>query len=128
MSADAAAKSDDLQKWNACMQQLSGFDNVYMKLSGAFSELSDDRVSVHAPEQIVTSIKPWLDSIFTNFGSERIMFGSDWPVCNVRGPATEESWSVWTNTVRIALDSLQLSEEQKARIWHGTASEAYRLP
>lgn len=98
-----------------------------MKLSGAFSELSDDRVDTSSGVAIADRMKPWLDCVFQCFPPHRIMFGSDWPVCNVRGPAIEHSWSVWKEVVQIALEQRKFSKEDQANIWGGTAIEAYRL-
>lgn len=55
------------------------------------------------------------------------MFGSDWPVCNVRGPGDQKSWNLWRAVVELALDRYKLSDEARDRIWYGTAVEAYHL-
>ena len=129
MTIDAsAAKTDEtFQQWSKCIQDLSSFDNVYMKLSGGFSELSKFRVFASDPKDLVGMMRPWLECVFESFGPGQIMFGSDWPVCNVRGPAVEKSWTVWTDTVKCAMDDFDLSEAQKVRVWKETAIEAYRL-
>lgn len=123
----APATTVDYDRWRACIKRFSGFSNVYLKLSGAFSELSTDRVQAKSAEEIADRMKPWLDHLFTCFVPDRIMFGSDWPVCNIRGPAVEESWSVWRGVVQIALEQRGFSEKEQERIWSGTAVEAYRL-
>jgi len=98
-----------------------------MKLSGGFSELSKERLVVTSPDKLATQMKPFLDQVFKSFTPSRIMFGSDWPVCNVRGPATEKSWSVWRDVVSIALDQQKLNNAQKQQIWSETAKQAYRI-
>lgn len=98
-----------------------------MKLSGAFSELSQDRVEITSPQEIADRLEPWLDHLFAWFPPSRVMFGSDWPVCNVRGPLVEDSWSVWKDVVNVVMDRRGFSEWDKQRVWSGTASEAYRL-
>lgn len=98
-----------------------------MKLSGAFSELGTDRLSTSSAATIADRMKPWLDHVFECFQPDRIMFGSDWPVCNVRGPATEDSWTVWKDVVQTVLDQRGLSSEEQEMIWSGTALTAYRL-
>ena len=98
-----------------------------MKLSGAFSELSSDRVPTESPEDLVDRMWPWLDYLFDCFPATRIMFGSDWPVCNVRGPAAEDSWTVWRAVVETALNRRGLTEDDKQMIWSGTALSAYRI-
>jgi L-rhamnono-1,4-lactonase len=73
----------------------------------------------------VNHVKPWVDVIFSAFGPDRIMFGSDWPVCNMNGPGPDLSWNHWHDVVEALLDSLQLSDEAKAMVWGGTAAKVY---
>jgi L-rhamnono-1,4-lactonase len=100
-----------------------------MKLSGGFSELSDSAAPVDTadPRELAKRIQPWTDAVFDAFGPQRIMFGSDWPVCNVKGPKGEGSWSVWTSVVEEILEQRRCTEEEKDRVWGGTAWEAYML-
>jgi len=55
------------------------------------------------------------------------MFGSDWPVCNVRGPAGEDSWFVWRDVVKAVVEQRGLSEAEQGMVWGGSAGVAYRL-
>jgi L-rhamnono-1,4-lactonase len=55
------------------------------------------------------------------------MFGSDWPVCNVRGPGDAKAWKHWRAVVEALLKEQGLSDQEKDRIWYGTAEEAYKL-
>lgn len=101
---------------------------MYMKLSGAFSEIVDRATDFPMTvDDIVKRMQPWLDHVFIEFGPGRIMFGSDWLVCNVRGPGDAKSWSLWVEVVDQIMRMRNLSELEKNRIWHGTAIEAYRL-
>lgn len=65
-----------------------------MKLSGAFSELPPlpSPTPETSEEDVITStverLRVWTDVIFDNFGPRRVMFGSDWPVCNTNGGGT----------------------------------------
>jgi len=69
-------KAGEIQSWAAGVRELAGFPNVYCKLSGLVTEA--DWTS-WKPSQI----KPYLDVAFECFGPERLMIGSDWPVCTV---------------------------------------------
>ena len=60
--------------WAALMQKMAAHPNVYCKLSGMVTE-ADWR---HWKKQ---DFRPYLDVVFGAFGPERLMFGSDWPVC-----------------------------------------------
>lgn len=75
---DHIAKPDIKAKrtlpWAQQMREIAGNRNVYCKVSGMLTEAdwknwkSDD-------------CRPYLDIVFEAFGCDRIMFGSDWPVC-----------------------------------------------
>jgi L-fuconolactonase len=69
-------KNGEIDSWAQGIRRLSAFPNVFCKLSGLVTE-ADWR---HwKPEQIA----PYLDIAFASFGPDRLMIGSDWPVCLV---------------------------------------------
>jgi len=107
------------------MERFSKESKLYIKLSGAFSEL-DTQVLTLPKEKIVENMRPWLDVIFSVFPPERIMFGSDWPISTMSGLG-DKAWKTWHDVVELVLEVYKVSEDGKARIWHGTAIEAYRL-
>ncbi|KAI6810977.1 hypothetical protein KC340_g11450 [Hortaea werneckii] len=119
-------ESESFQQWRVAVERLAKLSRTFMKLSGAFSELPEGLTS---PEQIAGRIKPWVAHVLKVFSSKRVMFGSDWPVCNVKGPAAEASWPIWKEIVQLLLNDaeLSLSENDVQSIWSGTAVEAYRL-
>jgi L-fuconolactonase len=69
-------KSGQIDVWAQGIRRLAAFPNVFCKLSGLVTEA--DRQD-WIPEQI----DPYLDVAFAAFGPERLMIGSDWPVCLV---------------------------------------------
>jgi len=75
-------KSGSLQPWSSDLRNLAQFPNVYCKLSGMVTE-ADWRN--WKPQDI----KPYLDVAMECFGPERLMIGSDWPVCTVAASYTE---------------------------------------
>ena len=60
--------------WVHNIKQLSTHKNVYCKLSGLVTETINFKFKED-------DFKPYIDIIFKAFGPDRIMFGSDWPVC-----------------------------------------------
>lgn len=99
-----------------------------MKLSGAFSEL----LPLEAESEpdfgaIVERVQPWTDVVFDAFGADRVMFGSDWPVCNVGGGGNDVSWGRWRRVVGEILERRGLSEEQKRDVWGSVALHAYGI-
>jgi L-fuconolactonase len=67
-------KSGEIDSWADGIRRLAAFPNVFAKLSGLVTEANRRSWK---PEQIV----PYLDVAFESFGPQRLMIGSDWPVC-----------------------------------------------
>ncbi|KAE8379271.1 amidohydrolase family protein [Aspergillus bertholletiae] len=115
-------------EWSALITAMAQYPNTYMKLSGGFSEFLP--VS-SAPEpdidSLVERIRPWSDVVFDTFGAERVMFGSDWPVCNVGGGGNAVTWRRWKSIVEGILEKRQLTDEQERGIWGGVAVKAYSV-
>ncbi len=71
-------RSRDIDLWARHMRTIAASANVYCKLSGMVTE-ADWRSWREA------DFKPYLDVVFDAFGPDRLMFGSDWPVCLLAG-------------------------------------------
>jgi len=67
-------RQHDLQQWKKHMREMAASENVYCKVSGMVTEAN---WQTHTFMDFV----PYLDVIVDAFGMDRIMFGSDWPVC-----------------------------------------------
>ena len=67
-----------LSPWREQMRELAGHPNVWCKVSGLVTE-ADWRG--WKPDDF----RPYLDVVFEAFGTDRLMFGSDWPVCTLAG-------------------------------------------
>jgi L-rhamnono-1,4-lactonase len=123
--------AENFWHWKRAITRLAACERVYMKLSGCFSEMqsqnSDQGGKSISVMEVVELIRPWVSHIFSAFGASRIMFGSDWPVCNVGGPGDEKSWTHWREVVEALLNDLNISADDRDRVWFGTAVEAYRL-
>lgn len=113
-------------QWRKCISRMAAYENTYMKLSGMFSELLPQGDSATDVAELLRLTKPWVDTIFETFGSSRIMFGSDWPVCNAGGPG-EKSWSHYVDLVTAILRAQNLTDDEQAQIWSVTAVSAYNL-
>jgi len=75
-------KSGALEPWTRDLRRLAKFPNVFSKVSGLVTE-ADWRT--WRPEHL----RPYLDVAFEAFGPERLMIGSDWPVCTVAASYSE---------------------------------------
>ena len=123
---DFEAAEDEFQGWCDAITSMSKSPRTFMKVSGAFSELPS---RLRDPKEIAIHLRPWMSHLLRSFGPSRIMFGSDWPVCNVAGPLGEGSWVAWKDVVSAVLEDREyaLTEEDCNAIWSGTTRRAYRL-
>jgi len=99
--------------WSVLMREIAKQDNVYCKLSGMVTEAD---FNDWTPEQIY----PYMNLVLEAFGPNRIMFGSDWPVCLVAGEYGQVK-QLATNFI----SSLSLIEQSK--IMGMNAIEFYNL-
>jgi len=74
--AKPSIRTGDLLQWKSGMEALAAHDNVWCKVSGMVTEADWQRWK---PDDFV----PYLDTVVEAFGTRRLMFGSDWPVCLV---------------------------------------------
>lgn len=106
-------KDTMIQPWRDNLIKLAKRKNVYCKISGMATE-----ADWHTWNK--QQLRPYLDTAISAFGPERLMFGSDWPVC-----LTAVDYARW---VELAHEfTSDLSEDEQARIFGGTAIEAYNL-
>jgi predicted TIM-barrel fold metal-dependent hydrolase len=101
------------EPWGSLLARAAQMPNVFAKLSG--------RDSGNAGQWSAADIDPYLDHALRLFGSDRLMFGSDWPVAILRGGYAK----VWRET-NAALS--RLSSRERDKILGGTACDVYHLP
>ncbi|GLA27643.1 hypothetical protein CBS147346_10061 [Aspergillus niger] len=127
-SPDSIATHPDFLEWSSLITAMAQHPSAYMKLSGGFSELppltAESEPDIAA---LVDQVQLWTDVVFDAFGPERVMFGSDWPVCNVGGGGSAVAWRRWRSVVEGILEKRGLSQEQKEDVWGGVAVKAYAI-
>ena len=102
-----------LEPWTAHIRELAGYENVFCKVSGMVTEAKWQGWEY-------ADFTPYLDIIFDCFGVDRLMFGSDWPVCTLSGSYAE--------VVGIVADYIkQLSDDEQMKVMGGNAARFYRL-
>ncbi len=100
-----------LSPWKEKMTLLASYPNVFCKVSGMVTEANWQMWRTE-------DIRPYLDVVFETFGTERVMIGSDWPVCLLAGNYGE--------VMAIVTDYIaEFSESEKAMILGGNACRAY---
>lgn len=72
--AKPSIRTGEKTKWELNMAALSTFPNVYCKVSGMVTEADWQRWK---PQDFF----PYLDELMETFGPQRLLYGSDWPVC-----------------------------------------------
>ena len=107
-----AADSFD-SDWAKYIGDLAQREHVSCKLSGMVTEVRDDTWTAE-------TLKPYFDVILEAFGPERMLYGSDWPVCLLRS-----EYSSWVEAVKTLTSPLSASEQ--TAIWGGTAQRIYNL-
>ena len=103
----------ELEPWASGIRALAEHENLYCKVSGMVTE-AEWR---HFERE---SFTPYLDVIFEAFGPERIMIGSDWPVCTLAA-----SYDEVMGLVHHYIE--ELSEHERARILGLNAVDFYKL-
>lgn len=107
-------KAGEIEPWATGIRRLAEFPNVYCKLSGLVTEADWQSWK---PEQIA----PYLDVAFDAFGPERLMIGSDWPVCLVAA-----SYEAAAGVVKKYL--LQFSADIRDKVLGENAGHFWKLP
>ena len=102
-----------LEPWATHMRALAEHPNVWCKVSGMVTEADWS-------DWTVADLRPFLDVVFEAFGPERLMFGSDWPVCLLAAEYPE--------VLRVVEEYLSdLNEDQRSGVFGGNAVRFYGL-
>lgn len=98
------------QTWAEGMARIAGETTAFVKFSALITE--------DGPDWSVTRLRPYVDHLLAEFGADRIMWGSDWPVCLLRA-----SYADWHKAAQELTD--HLSAADKAQIFGETAARFY---
>lgn len=114
---DHIAKPDiaggEIDQWRQNITKLAQFENVYCKLSGLVTEADNANWTP-------ADLQPYVEHVLEIFGTERLMFGSDWPVCT-----WASTYKRWYETAQQFLSGLSM--EQQQAIFADNAARIYRL-
>lgn len=105
--------SHEMEPWARDIEIAAGIPGMHCKLSGMITE------AVHSAWK-ADDLKPYVQHVLKIFGPDRLMFGSDWPVCKLAG-----SWKQVLAAFTQACGPLPQTEREK--ILGGTAVSFYRL-
>jgi len=110
--ADTMAGGDAFGPWAAGIGRLADETDAYCKLSGLVTEA--------ASGWSIDDLRPFARHVLDSFGAERVMWGSDWPVCRLKA-----EYEVWHATAHQL--SLHLTASDVEQVFGGAATRFYRL-
>ena len=102
-----------ISEWRTDMKELAQFENVWCKVSGMVTEA--DWIN-WSPKDF----HPYMDVVVEAFGVNRILFGSDWPVCLIAAD--------YAAVLEIVSDYFSgISKHEQEKIFGNNAVEFYKL-
>ena len=106
-------KNQKIDDWAKGIRAVAENENLHCKLSGMVTEADWKNWKTE-------DFMPYMDVVFEAFGADRVMFGSDWPVCQVAASYFEMKGiaKAYTN---------KLSASEQAKFWGENAVEFYNL-
>lgn len=106
-------KEKALDPWRADIREISACPNVSCKISGlvAYADPLD---------WTAEDLRPFVEHTIECFGWDRVMFGSDWPVCTLSAPLQK-----WVET--LSMLTQYASQEQRRNLFHDNALRIYKL-
>lgn len=111
--AKPSIKNKSIHQWKQLMKVIAQNENVFCKISGLITEAIWNQWNEEA-------FYPYLDAVFDFFGTDRILFGSDWPVILLSG-----NYLKWKKLVEQYMEPF--STEQKQKVFRENAIAFYNL-
>ena len=111
--AKPSIKDSRIVEWKKQIQRLSVHENVFCKISGIVTE-------ANWGDWKYSDLLPYLDVVFEAFGTKRVMYGSDWPVCLLAA-----SYGQVLAVVKEYISTFSIDEQNN--FWGGNASRFYKF-
>ena len=110
--AKPSIADQEFQQWSQDIAALAAHKNVYCKLSGLVTEAK--------PDWKLSDLSDYSGHIIQCFGANRVLWGSDWPVCTLR-----TSYQTWYKSSLALINSL--TAEQQSAVMGSTAAFVYGI-
>lgn len=110
--AEARMGKDAFTDWAAGMTRLAKDTTACVKLSGLVTEAGEGWG--------IDDLRPFSDHVLQVFGPQRVMWGSDWPVCRLQA-----EYADWLTTAQAL--TLQLTDAEREDVFGRTAARFYQL-
>lgn len=106
-------KEKVMDPWREHIRAISRFPNVNCKISGL--------VAYADPKSwTAEDLRPFIEHVIESFGWDRVMFGSDWPVCTLSATLRK-----WVETLSFLTENE--SPENRQKLFYENAKRIYRL-
>jgi predicted TIM-barrel fold metal-dependent hydrolase len=106
-------KENNLDPWRAYITEIAQFPNVSCKISGLVAYADPTRWTTD-------DLRPFVEHTTASFGWDRVLFGSDWPVCTLSA-----SYQQWVEALREITQGA--GEVNQKQLFHDNAIRVYRL-
>lgn len=103
---------ENFRFWADGISRLARETGAFIKFSGIITESAEN--------WSVADLAPYAAHVLKEFGAERVMWGSDWPVCRLRGEYDE-----WHGAAREL--TAELEDHEKNLVFGGTAAKFYGI-
>lgn len=107
-------KTQRMEPWKSLLREVAQHENVYCKVSGMITEAD---YATWTPDQL----RPYVEHVVECFGLERVMFGSDWPVCLQAGTYDRMIQALYTILAPV------LDKSSEAAVFGSNAARFYRI-
>lgn len=102
-----------IDTWRANIRELAKRPHLHCKISGIIAYAAADRISAD-------TFRPYVEHVIASFGWDRVVFGGDWPVCNLTGSLVR-----WCELLDAIL--AKESESNRAKLFVENARAVYRV-
>lgn len=107
-------KNGNIDEWAMGIREMAEYPHIYCKVSGIVTEADWEHWSAK-------EIRPYLDVVFDAFGPDRLMFGSDWPVCTLAA-SYQDVFKLIKNYIS------DYSQDEQDAILGENAADIYGIP
>jgi predicted TIM-barrel fold metal-dependent hydrolase len=106
-------KEKNLDPWRAYVTEIARYQNVSCKISGLVAYADPERWTAE-------DLRPFVEHVIASFGWDRVLFGSDWPVCTLSA-----SYQRWVEALRAITQGA--GEVNQRKLFYDNAVRVYRL-
>jgi predicted TIM-barrel fold metal-dependent hydrolase len=105
--------SGEIDSWCRHIHEIAKLPNVACKISGVLAYCAPGQATIEA-------VRPYVEHYLIQFGWDRVVWGSDWPVCTI-----SSDLRTWVDVTRQII--AEADESNQRKLLHGNAIRIYRL-